>query len=149
MFVPLKMDPAGAKRTWEKFSAFLNSFYPDVKQRILRLEWINNKIGRNEVYVLFNQTHTHICVCVCVCVCVRLAWINNKISKSKICVLFNQTYIYSYIYIYIYGGDWSCSEFKLQSGYYIYFQTDILRKLMNSFIPPPIYIYIVCFSFFV
>ena len=51
------MAPAGAKSTWEKYGIFLNSFHSDVKWLIQRFEWINDKIGRNEVSVLFDQTH--------------------------------------------------------------------------------------------
>ena len=34
----------------------MNSFHPEVKCHILRLEWIRDKIGKLEVSVLFYQT---------------------------------------------------------------------------------------------
>ena len=67
MFVPSKMASAGAESTWEKYDAFLNSFHPDGKELIRRLEWIIHKISGSKVSIFFNQTflkreccsHTH------------------------------------------------------------------------------------------
>ena len=59
LFILLKMTPAGAKSTRAKYGTFLNSFHPDVKWLQLRLEWINNKIDKNEVSVLFNQIYIY------------------------------------------------------------------------------------------
>ena len=54
--VPLNIVVVGARSTWEKHGAFLNSFHPDVKHLIRRLEWINYRISRSEVSVVFSQT---------------------------------------------------------------------------------------------
>ena len=48
------MAPAEAENTWEKYGAFLKSFHPEVERLIWRLERINDKIGRNELSVLYN-----------------------------------------------------------------------------------------------
>ena len=55
-FVPPMIVPVRAESDWEKYGAFLNSFPLKVKLFIRRLERIKDKIGNNEVYVLFNQT---------------------------------------------------------------------------------------------
>ena len=49
------MAPDGTKSTWEKYGT-LNSFYLEVKRLILRLQQINDKISKNQVSILFNQT---------------------------------------------------------------------------------------------
>ena len=50
------MPLVGAESTWEKFSAFLNSFHPEFKQLKQGLEQIKDKICRLEMPILFNQT---------------------------------------------------------------------------------------------
>ena len=47
MFPFLKMTPAEDESTLKKYGAFLNSFHPDVKRLIWRIERINYKIGKN------------------------------------------------------------------------------------------------------
>ena len=41
---------------WKTYGTFLNSFHQDVKRLIWKFEWINDKRGRYEVSVLYNQT---------------------------------------------------------------------------------------------
>ena len=81
IFFPVLMAPAGAifvgmnsEMTWKR-DGFLNSFHPDVKWFIQRIEWIIYKIGR--MSVLFNNTHL----------------------KEK--MLHINIYIHTHIYIYI------------------------------------------------
>ena len=49
LYISPKMVPAGVESTREKYGTILNSFRPDVKRLIGRLEQINYKIGRREV----------------------------------------------------------------------------------------------------
>ena len=67
-----KMAPAGAESTSKKYGAFLNSFHPNVKRLVGKLERINDKIGRNEESVLFNRA------CVCACVRVKIKIITRE-----------------------------------------------------------------------
>ena len=71
LFVAPKIAPAGSERFGGKYDEFSNSFHLDIVPLIRRLERINEKICRNEVSILFNQTclkekmlisytHTHI-----------------------------------------------------------------------------------------
>ena len=53
LFVP-SMDSVGDESARGKYSAFLNSFHPEIKQLIGRQQK-NDKIGRHEVSLLFNQ----------------------------------------------------------------------------------------------
>ena len=53
------MAPAEAESSGEKYGVFLKLFHPEVNRLIRRPEQINDKIGRQEVSVLFNQTHAH------------------------------------------------------------------------------------------
>ena len=56
LIIPLKMATAGAKSAWrEKHGSFLNSFHPDFKWFVQRLQQINYEIGRSSMSVLFNQ----------------------------------------------------------------------------------------------
>ena len=49
------MAPVGVESTKEKYSAFLSSFRPEVKRRMRKIEWIKDRIARNEESVLFTQ----------------------------------------------------------------------------------------------
>ena len=42
------MTVVGAEYTWEKYDAFLNSFHPEVKRLIRRLEQITDKIQQTQ-----------------------------------------------------------------------------------------------------
>ena len=48
------------RKYMEKFDVILNSTHPKVKRLIRKLKWINDKIGKNEVSVLFNKTYIYI-----------------------------------------------------------------------------------------
>ena len=99
LFILPTMSPAGVESTWEKYGAFFNSFFPDIKWLIRWIEPINYKIASGKVFVLSDQTRSkkkmlhiyiysvtnivccsskcwkflvRVCVCVCVCVCLRL-----------------------------------------------------------------------------
>ena len=104
LFITPKTAPSGAKSTWEKYGAFLNSFHLEVKSLIQRYERINHKISRNEVSVLSDQT----CACMHVCiytldVCVY--------SNTYICMyIHTHFYIYTYFYPQIHTHLYTCQH---------------------------------------
>ena len=94
MTLPLKMALARAESTWGKYGAFLNSFHPDTKWLIQRLEQINYEICRSQESVLFNET----CL------------------KEKML----PRYIYIYIYIYIQTDSLKYAYIHTHTHIYIY-----------------------------
>ena len=54
------MAPLGAKCTRERYDNFLNSLHPEVKRLILKLERINDKMGRSLKGVLFANSPGHL-----------------------------------------------------------------------------------------
>ena len=54
LFAPQKIVPV-RDRKWEKYSAFLKTFHPEIKCLMQRLEHIKDRIERHEVSILFNQ----------------------------------------------------------------------------------------------
>ena len=65
-----KMAQAWAESNMEIYHTFFNSFHPDVKQLMWRLERINYYKGRIKVTFLIKYIYMCVCVCVCVCLCV-------------------------------------------------------------------------------
>ena len=56
LFIPQKMALiVGGKNTSEEYVVFLKSFHPRVERLLQRLERINDKIGRSDVCVWFND----------------------------------------------------------------------------------------------
>ena len=50
------MIPALAESSWEKYGISLNLFPPEYKWVIQKPDLINNKIDRNKMSLLFNET---------------------------------------------------------------------------------------------
>ena len=117
-----RIAPFGIERTWETNCTFLNSFQENIKQLMQRLERINDRRGRYEEFILFNQTFKR----------ENSSYIYIYIYKEN-----SSLYIYIYIrkilpYIYIYKENSS-----LHIYIYKFFLINIyIRKIL------PIYIYI-------
>ena len=48
------MAPVEAESTWEKYETFLNSFHPEVKKLIRKLERVKDKWRISKSFGLFN-----------------------------------------------------------------------------------------------
>ena len=125
MFVPMKMTPAGVKRTWEKYGAYFE-FILDVKRLIRRHERITYKIGRSGVSLLFNQIYIYICVCVCVCVC-ACAWVRAFVwvcmcVYAFFWILQNSWWFWFLIHIWLYWTLKHFLHFVASKFFFFFFQ---------------------------
>ena len=57
LFAPRRWLQLGPKVVGKKNGTFLNSFYPDVKRLIRRLQRLNYKINSCKVSIILNQTY--------------------------------------------------------------------------------------------